>query len=125
MTAKAWQIEKATDPAIADDFVNFADAAIRSGDFLKALDAADISIRFGPELISPEINRAHALMFLDRLDEARTLYVSHIGTELPDRRPQRWEEAIEEDFRAYRAMGRQHPLMDEVEKLFPPPKPTP
>lgn len=62
-----------------DPASDFAEEALRAGDFLKALDAADLAISFGPELIWIRINRAHALMFLDLIQEARDQYLAHRG----------------------------------------------
>ena len=49
--------------------------------FVEALEAADQAISLAPEKIWLYTNRAHALMFLDRVDEARALYLKYRGAE--------------------------------------------
>ena len=64
--------------------------------------------------------RAHALMFFGREDEARSLYLQHRGATLKGNafadRP--WETAVLEHFSALRNVGRNHPLMDDIERSF-------
>jgi tetratricopeptide (TPR) repeat protein len=84
-------------------------------DFSHALEAADLSIAVAPGLAWIHANRAYALMFLGRVDEARAVYLGHRG-ELIDGKS--WEAAVLEDFAELRKAGLTHPLMDEIEKLF-------
>ena len=58
---------------------DFADAALKAGDFRTALEAAELGIVFGPEKIWITMNRAHAHMFLGRTEEARAGYLAHRG----------------------------------------------
>ena len=119
---KAGKIAEAVDPETADSYGNFADAAVRAGDFRIALEAAELGIQFGPEKIWIRGNRAHALMFLDRIPEARDEYLAHRGTQTPNGL---WEEAVVKDFQAYREQSRQHELMSEIENIFKPSLPAP
>ena len=112
----AWKTQDAVDEAIAKEFGTFADTALKAGDFSKALEAIDLAMKFGPGVAWLKVNRIHALMFLDRVSEARAAYLAHRGTELEDLGP--WEKVVLDDFAALRENGRQHPLMDEIEKLF-------
>ena len=116
--AEAWATEEALDSTIAGAFGNFADAALKAGDFPKALEAADLGVRFGPKEIWIRMNRAHALMFLDRRKEARAEYEKYRGTVLPSGRL--WEEGVLDDFTEYRAHFHQHQLMTDIERLFTP-----
>ena len=50
---------------------NYADAAIRAGDVDIALEAAEIGLTFDPKQTWIKMNRAHALMFLGRTQDAR------------------------------------------------------
>jgi hypothetical protein len=56
-------------------------------------------------------------MFLDRVDEARALYLKY-------RRQQKvsgdksWEVVVLEDFAEFQKAGLTHPLMQEIEKQF-------
>ena len=67
--------------------------------------------RFGPMT-----NRAHALMLLDRITEARDAYMA--GRGLTSSEKETWEHAILSDFVKFRAAGISHPLMGEIEKAF-------
>jgi hypothetical protein len=56
-------------------------------------------------------------MFLDRVDEARALYLKYRGTKNVVGEKS-WEAAVLEDFAELRKAGLTHPLMDEIEKQF-------
>jgi tetratricopeptide (TPR) repeat protein len=84
-------------------------------DFDTALSAADQAISFLPDEIWPNVNRAHALMFLDRADEARALYLKYRRQQnVADNKS--WEAVILEDFAELQKAGLTHPLMQEIEK---------
>jgi hypothetical protein len=56
-------------------------------------------------------------MFLDRVDEARAVYLKYRGVQrVSDDKS--WEAAILEDFAEFRKAGLTDPLMDEIEKQF-------
>jgi hypothetical protein len=62
-------------------------------------------------------NRAHALMFLGRVEEARALYLQYRGRKnVLGEKP--WDAIVLEDFAELRQAGLTHPLMDEIEKAF-------
>ena len=77
--------------------------------------AADAAIAVAPGETWLATNRAHALMFLGRADEARALYLEHRGQKV-DQDGKSWETAIVEDFTEFRKAGLANPLMDEIEK---------
>jgi tetratricopeptide (TPR) repeat protein len=85
---------------------------ILARDFGNALDAADQAISLAPDRIWINVNRAHALMFLGRLDDARALYLRYRGEKkvLGDKS---WEAGVLEDFAELRKAGLTHPLMDD------------
>ena len=86
-------------------------------DFAKALEAADEAISLATDKIWFYTNRAHALMFLGREDEARALYLQYRGTKnVQDEKS--WETIILDDFADLRKAGLTNPLMDEIEKQF-------
>jgi hypothetical protein len=63
-----------------------------------------------------QVNRAHALMFLGRVDEARALYLANRGKKtIGDKL---WENVVREDFADLRKAGLSHPLMSEVAAAF-------
>jgi tetratricopeptide (TPR) repeat protein len=85
--------------------------------FAKALEIDDDALSLAPGKIWIYGNRAHALMFLDRVDEARTLYLQYRGRNNVVGEKS-WETVVLEDFDALRKAGLVHPLMDEIEKQF-------
>jgi tetratricopeptide (TPR) repeat protein len=89
---------------------------ILAGDFTRALEASDLVISIAPDQIWLYTNRAHALMFLARVDEARVLYLQYRGEKLMEDKS--WDTAVLEDFAQLRKAGLTHPLMDEIEKRF-------
>jgi tetratricopeptide (TPR) repeat protein len=86
-------------------------------EFATALEVADQAIALAPNKIWIYGNRAHALMFLGRADEARALYLQYRG-EQKVQGEKSWEAVTLEDFAEMRAAGLMHPLMDEIEKRF-------
>jgi hypothetical protein len=59
---------------------NLAWHAVLAEQFQEALAAADRGLLLAPELRAIEGNRAHALMFLGRVDEARAIHLWPIST---------------------------------------------
>jgi len=114
--AEAWTKEGVVNSKIALALGDYADAAVRAGDFAKALVAADRGIKFDPALLLVKLNRAHALMFLGYTDDACREYLEHRGKEMPPFG--NWEDAVKSDFSDYRAVGREHRLMAKIEGLF-------
>jgi tetratricopeptide (TPR) repeat protein len=83
--------------------------------FARALEVSDLVRHLVSDQIWVDTNRAHALMFLGRVDEARTLYLRYRGEkDVIDGKP--WETVILEDFAEMRNAGLTHPLMEEIEK---------
>jgi hypothetical protein len=61
-------------------------------------------------------------MFLDRVEEARALYLRYRGEQnVYEGKP--WETIILDDFAELRKAGLTHPLMDEIAKTFAKPVP--
>ena len=89
---------------------------ILARDFATALEAADQAISLIPDNIDYYTNRAHALMFLGRIEEARGLYLKYRGQK--DDRGELWQKVILGDFADIRKVGLTSPLIDEIEKLF-------
>jgi tetratricopeptide (TPR) repeat protein len=90
-------------------------------EFATALAAGDLCIPLAPEKLWLQTDRAHALMFLGRDDEARALYLQFRGRKNVWR-DKSWERVVVEDFAGIRKAGLAHPLMDEIEKQLAPPK---
>jgi hypothetical protein len=86
-------------------------------DFTSTLAAADQAISLAPEEIWLYTNRAHALMFVGRTDEARAVYLKYRGVK-DVQAGRSWDTVILDDFADLRKNGLTNPLMDEIEKLF-------
>jgi tetratricopeptide (TPR) repeat protein len=96
---------------------------VLAGDFSNALDAADQVVALAPDRLWLHGNRAHALMFLGRVEEARAIYLAHRGARNASASGEKsWETAVLEDFADLRAAKLAHPLMDEIEQLFTAPR---
>lgn len=85
--------------------------------FARALEASDVAISIAPAEIWLHTNRAHALMFLGRVDEARTLYLRY-RSEKNVQNGKAWDSTVLEDFAELRKARLTHPLMDEIKKRF-------
>jgi hypothetical protein len=81
----------------------------------KALAAAERALSIVPGVLWIETIRAHALMFLDRREEALALYLAHKDKPIGNKS---WQEAIAEDFEGLRNARLDHPLMAEIEKML-------
>jgi TIR domain len=100
----------------AEALNNVAWHALFAREFTKALTVADRAHAFLPDDLTIETNRAHALMFLEREEEAKALYFAHKGKPLSEENGKLWERAIAEDFAEFRKAGLAHPMMAEIEK---------
>lgn len=89
---------------------------ILASEFAKALDAADFAIALEPDAIWMQGNRAHALMFLGKVDQAREIYLRYRGQK--SNGDKLWEADVKDDFADLRKHGLTNPLMDEIEKVF-------
>jgi tetratricopeptide (TPR) repeat protein len=87
----------------------------------RAIADYDEAISLAPNEIRIYASRAHALMFLERLDEARSLYLQYRGRQnVADGKP--WEKLILADFIDFRKTGLSHPLMNKIEGLLSGPR---
>jgi tetratricopeptide (TPR) repeat protein len=83
-------------------------------DFATALTVVDEAITVAPGTIWLYGNRAHALMFLGRTDEARALYLQYRGRTGVEGNKS-WTDVITADFTELRQAGLTSPLMDQIE----------
>jgi tetratricopeptide (TPR) repeat protein len=102
--------------AVIDQLANLSLGFLRDHDFVKALEAIEGALGALPQ--SPRLNiyRAHVLMCLERLDEAKSLYLRYRREKLG--RDQLAETAILQDFHAMRRAGLSYALQDEIEAMF-------
>jgi len=89
---------------------------VLSGKFDEALRSVDQAISLAPDKVWLYANRAHALMFLGRDEEARTLYLRYRDETNVLGKP--WDAVILGDFAEIRKAGLMNPLIDEITKLF-------
>jgi TPR repeat protein len=90
--------------------------ALLAREFTRALTAADRAHALLPDDLSIEINRAHALMFLEHQEDAKALYLGNKGKPVSEQDNKLWEHAIVEDFTKLRKAGLTHPMMADIEK---------
>ena len=69
-----------------------------------------------PDDLNIETNRAHALMFMGRDEEAKALYLAHKGKPVVGRGHKLWEQAVAENFAEFRKSDLTHPMMADIEK---------
>lgn len=85
-------------------------------DFRRSLAAEEFALSLTPDAGWLVGNRAHALMFLGRTEEARAIYLGHRRDGYPDGKS--WDDGTRADFAEMRKAGLHDPLMDEIEKTF-------
>jgi hypothetical protein len=90
--------------------------ALFAREFTIALTAADRAHALLPGDLMIETNRAHALIFLERGEDAKALYLAYKGKPMSEQDGKLWERAIAEDFAEFRKAGLTHPMMAEIEK---------
>ena len=88
---------------------------IVSGRFISALETVEEAVAFAPEPLALRMLHACALMYSDRNDEARAIFLRHRGETIRD---MPWETAIVQEFTAQRNAGCTRPLMREIEQLL-------
>jgi TPR repeat protein len=90
--------------------------ALLAREFTTALTVADRAHALFPDDLAMETNRAHALMFLEREEESKALYLAHKGEPLSEQGSRLWERGIVEDFAEFSKAGLTHPMMVDIEK---------
>ena len=105
-------------PRTADELNMIAWGLLFTGDFHGALAATERGHAIAPANLLVEGNRAHALMFLGRDAEARTLYLSHRDEPLGAGIAKTWRQAVLDDFDLFRKVGLGRALMAEIEAAF-------
>jgi len=111
---KQWQNDL---QIVIDRIGDLANRFVLARNFATALEAADQSISLAPDEIWLYANRAHALMFLGQIEEAKALYLKYRDqTDVQDGKS--WKVVIHEDFAELRKAGLNNLLIDEIEKLF-------
>jgi TPR repeat protein len=100
----------------AGELTTVAWYALCANEFTKALTVADRAHALFPDNLSIDTNRAHALMFIGRDEEAKALYRAHKGKPVSENDNKLWEEVIAEGYAALGRAGLTHPMMADIEK---------
>jgi hypothetical protein len=100
----------------AEALYNVAWYALFAREFTKALTAADRVHALLPHDPKFHINRAHALMFVGRGEDSKTLYLANKGKPISGPDGPLWEHVIVEDFAEFRKAGLMHPMMADIER---------
>jgi tetratricopeptide (TPR) repeat protein len=87
-------------------------------DFAGALASSEAGRRLDESYLPLDTNRAHALLFLGRTQEAEAIYLQHRGKKVGANSDKKWEEAILEDFKALKKERVTHPEMMRIQKLL-------
>lgn len=98
----------------ADALVNVSWYALFARAYSDALTASERAHKLSPGNLAAETNRAHALLFVGRVGEARKLYLAHKGKKLGQGTDVIWEETIADDFDALQAAGIKHAAFSEI-----------
>jgi hypothetical protein len=97
---------------------NVAWYALFAREFDEALRTSRRGAALAPDLVWIKTNLAHALIFLSRTDEARTIFLQNRGKRPFTDSDTDWEHSVIEDFAAFRTVKLSNPLMDEIEAAF-------
>ena len=87
-------------------------------DFAGALASSEAGRRLDESYLPLDTNRAHALLFLGRTQEAEAIYLQHRGEKMGANSDKKWEESILEDFKALEKEHITHPEMTRIQKLL-------
>ena len=88
-----------------------------TGDFERARHCAQIGLTAHPNSAVLNLDRAHALMFLGTVEEARTVYLRYWSKKISVR-SKSCGAFIMESFDAFRRAGLLPPLLDEIQRWF-------
>ena len=87
-------------------------------DFRGSLAASERAIATQPDFLPAIMNRAHALMFLGRSWEARTLYARYKGQDVKGYG--QWEAVVQDDFKEFEKRGLKNQQIAEIKALLAP-----
>ena len=107
--------DRASLQSLAGDLGGIAWQFVLAREFAKGLEASDQAIALAPNKIWLYVNRAHALMFLGRIDEARAIYLEYRGRQKVVGEDS-WDTILRNDFADLRTASLSDPLMDAIEK---------
>jgi tetratricopeptide (TPR) repeat protein/CHAT domain-containing protein len=97
-----------------DALVNVAWYALLARDFKQALAASDRAHSIVPADLRVEANRAHSLLFIGRLDEARAIYLANKGRPMSLTDDRMWQDVIADDVSSLRKAGLKNPVLAKI-----------
>lgn len=100
---------------VSDKLIQLTAAFVAARNFVKAQEAIELALSANHSPLL-EIWHAHVLMFLERVDEARNIYLANRTVKVNDQFT--GADAILSDFAAMRRQDLNHPLMSEIETLL-------
>jgi tetratricopeptide (TPR) repeat protein/CHAT domain-containing protein len=95
--------------------VDVARYALLARDFRTALAASSRAHALAPLDLSVETNRAHALLFLGRVGEARALYRAYKGKPISLTGNRLWEDVVADDIELLQKRGLDHRAFGQIE----------
>jgi hypothetical protein len=101
--------------ATASELGSVSWRALFARDYAKALSSADRALSIAPGELWIVMNRAHALMLVGRIKEARTLYLAHKDERLANNANKLWQQVVVEDFAELHKAGVTNRLMPKIE----------
>jgi tetratricopeptide (TPR) repeat protein len=90
--------------------------ALFTRDYAKALASADRALTIAPDELWIVMHRAHALMLVGRIKEARRLYLAHKDERLANN--EFWQQGVAKDFSTLRKAGVTNRLMPKIERVL-------
>ncbi|MGA2262763.1 MAG: hypothetical protein ABSH28_15180, partial [Acidobacteriota bacterium] len=90
-------------------------------DFAGALASSEEAINLDRANLAAETNHAHALLFLDRAQEAEAIYLQHRGEKVFAGSDEKWEQAILTDFDDLEKAEITHPGIARLRVILKPP----
>jgi tetratricopeptide (TPR) repeat protein len=112
------QNEQERRETLPNEYLNLSWFQLEAKDFDRAFAAAEAGLRLDPDNPSLQMNQAHALLFLGKIEEAEQIYRKNIGKTIDLDGKQLWEDGVLEDFDKFEKDGLSNPEFDRVRKIF-------
>jgi tetratricopeptide (TPR) repeat protein len=106
---------------LAGAYVSLSWYQLFARDFAGALTSSEEAINLDRANLAAETNHAHALLFLDRAQEAEAIYLQHRGEKVFSGSDEKWEQAILTDFDDLEKAGITHPEFARLRVILKPP----
>jgi len=104
-------------PALLDAYLGLSWYQVFARDFTGAVASADAGLKIDPRYLPLETNKAHALLFLNRVAEAEDIYRRNIGKKMRTSRDL-WQTVILDDFNQLEAGGLKRPEIDRFRTML-------